>query len=1108
MAQPTFLVGPAGSGKTTRLLDRYRVTLRSAPIGGVLWLTPTARAGRELRQQLLNAELPACLRPGIHTFTQFADAILEHAGIPIRPISNWQKRELLEELVQAAAARKRGGLKHFGGIADKPGFLDQLTGFVSELKRLEIWPDEFETACQQRGYSDKDRELVTLYRDYQELLVKFQLYDVEGRFWEARELIRNGHVRPFERLELIVVDGFTDFTRTQHEMLQLLAARTPELWISLPLEPDTERPDLFGKTTRTLRELRQRHPGSKLEWVDRPAKPAWPGLAHIERHLFSDPRHAQPLSDGTGLHLVAAARQDGEIEVIGRRIKKLLLGGPQQPPVRPGDIVVVFRSLTEQGPLVREIFTRLGLPFALESARNLTAAPSLCALQGLLQLLVEDWPFRQVLSVLSNSLLQWSPLPADSRDALLAQAQLLVRRLQIHRGAVPLLERAAAVAQAMPTDESDVDDVAPAELNPLPVLEHLHATLNALPQQATPAEWEAALKALARQFGLWTDAPAANGTGPDPAWNAFWDALRETEQLSQLLQRSPPQWNRQAVLDQMDQLLKYTSLPESSDETGCVRVLSAQSARHLHVPYLFAAGLSEKSFPPSDRDDRLYGDAEYQQLNAQGLTLVDRAQRSQEEMLLFYGMLTRATRQLTLSYPALDEKAQPLCASPYLSEVERVCGAQGLRREDCPDLTPTVHVADLLCGDDWRLAAVHLSRAKETPQQERGAALLAGLWKTQAADNLCAGLQQIQSRATVTGFGPYEGLLTSDFVQAQLTRRFGPGHCWSVSQLEEYAYCPHKFYLHRVLNIRPLPELSLELDYFARGGLLHAVLAELHRKWNEQHGGPCGIEPPSVAELLLRFNELVDHCARDLTKEGGVAVALDEINRRVVRDFGPQYLAQAVKYQQAADPAALQPVMQPAFFEVAFGPDKSTDTADPISTDDPFELRHGDEQIKLAGRIDRIDLGQIGAHKVFSVIDYKSGGANKLDEDAVTKGRSLQLPLYALVAEQFLLAAEQATPWQIGHWFFKDKPGFTAKPLKAQKLENGQLLPTEEWERIKQKLSDKVVTIVRGIRAAEFPVACDEEDCTSRCDYKTVCRIHQIRALRKTWPLELPPNPS
>jgi hypothetical protein len=41
---------------------------------------------------------------------------------------------------------------------------------------------------------------------------------------------------------------------------------------------------------------------------------------------------------------------------------------------------------------------------------------------------------------------------------------------------------------------------------------------------------------------------------------------------------------------------------------------------------------------------------------------------------------------------------------------------------------------------------------------------------------------------------------------------------------------------------------------------------------------------------------------------------------------------------------------------------------------------------------------------------------------------------------------------------------------------------------------------VRNIRHGDFPVASRNDQCTSYCEFRTVCRVSQIRSLNKTWP--------
>ena len=55
------------------------------------------------------------------------------------------------------------------------------------------------------------------------------------------------------------------------------------------------------------------------------------------------------------------------------------------------------------------------------------------------------------------------------------------------------------------------------------------------------------------------------------------------------------------------------------------------------------------------------------------------------------------------------------------------------------------------------------------------------------------------------------------------------------------------------------------------------------------------------------------------------------------------------------------------------------------------------------------------------------------------------------------------------------------------------------WRDRTAAILDKVFSLVRGIRAGEFPMASLDEHCTGYCPFKTVCRVNQTRSLGKTW---------
>ncbi|MEX0586218.1 MAG: UvrD-helicase domain-containing protein, partial [Pirellulales bacterium] len=734
-ATTTVVCGAAGSGKTDWLVERYRQALLGGEPGGALWLAPNRRGVDSIRRRLISGRLPACLAPGVCTFERFAGSIVDYAPLALRPLSALLKRRLLKDIVAELAAS--GGLAHFHAIAHTDGFLDTLCEFVSELKRDEIWPDHFEAACRKRGLAAKDSDLLAIYRRYQDLVTAHQLFDAQGKFWSAREMLRQGHRGPTERLRLIVADGFSDFTYTQHEILELLAETADQIIISLPLEAaDGPRSELFAKPRRTLDILTRDHIGLSVRVqalaVDQQPEgctptggtAASPAMQAIAASLFSDPREAPPPVPSPDVEILASAGPLGEVQDIARRVKKLLTEGDEQNERRrvlPDEIVVVWRSLTAAAPLVREVFTEFGLPYAIESRRALGEIPAMRTLMSLFDLVEEDWPFRTLLAVVGNNEIR--PL-GERTAAARVVAEKAIRLLKLAHGREDLLNRV--------------------ERGEARFLFALDRALGRLPESASPEDWAAALERLATDLGMMGDPDeSSHAQAGAAAWDALLAALRNTGRLAGWLERSPPRWSRQDFFAAVREILRAQPLDEPCDESGCVRVLEAPSVRSLDVPYLFVAGLSEESFPARMGEDHVYQEYERRHLAELGLPLSHGAQRSSDEKLLFYEVITRARRRLWLSFPSLDDAAEPLLASPFLAEVERVLGGT-LTRPGPPDLRPVPRAGLPLCATDLRVQGVDL--ALDEGNVSLLAAMLSDMGHAPAAEHILAGLEAIAAR--------------------------------------------------------------------------------------------------------------------------------------------------------------------------------------------------------------------------------------------------------------------------------------------------------------------------------------------------------------------------
>ena len=417
-----------------------------------------------------------------------------------------------------------------------------------------------------------------------------------------------------------------------------------------------------------------------------------PAVDHVERWLFANPRKLEPAADGRGIEIVAAAGVTQEIESLARRIKRLLVDGDAAAgEVRPSDILVVFRSLADTADRLRQVFAEFGIPLVIGAERTLHQAPLMSALVAWLRLKLDNWPFRQLLAVLGHNYFR-PTCAVEKRDrgcrrraprAAFANPRRLpaaVRRCRPRQNTPPATKPPPTIEQCTP---------ATTHSSPGRFWTAWTVPLDALPQHATLTEWSAAIAALAQDVGLLTAAqngPAASAALDLAAWQTLTDALNDFATLADWTGEEPARLTLADFVAQLEEVLRCERLPLDADETGRVRRLVGRKRAHLAAPYVFVAGLSERAFPSHQREDCLASELERGELHSAGLPLAGPTERGQNEMLLFYEVVTRATRRLVLSYPAIDAAAQPLSPSPYLAELERACGEGRVERHVEPRL--------------------------------------------------------------------------------------------------------------------------------------------------------------------------------------------------------------------------------------------------------------------------------------------------------------------------------------------------------------------------------------------------------------------------------------
>ena len=271
---------------------------------------------------------------------------------------------------------------------------------------------------------------------------------------------------------------------------------------------------------------------------------------------------------------------------------------------------------------------------------------------------------------------------------------------------------------------------------------------------------------------------------------------------------------------------------------------------------------------------------------------------------------------------------------------------------------------------------------------------------------------------------------------------------WSVSGLETYLECPFKFFARYVLRLEEEPEDEEVMDPRRQGQFVHAVFEDFFREWQQRGHG--AITPGSLEEARRMFETIVDRRLAHETFSDAEA-ALERT--RLLGSPAAAGLGEAVFRMEAERPV---PVVE-RLLEYTVNGELTVTTA------------AGTRSVALRGKADRIDLLDDGT---FRLIDYKLGWPPD-------RTRALQLPLYALFAEQ-RLHNHRGRRYVLGEAAYLAFKG----PRRVVPLFTSPAQRVDVMNKAQERLSSALDAIGRG----EFPPSPDDVYRCETCSFAAVCR--------------------
>ena len=844
MGQITYLCGPPGGGKSSLLAERYRRAVREAGSDSVLWLAPDAATAAGVRDRVVTAA-GGLYDPRLFTFPALANALLNANHETVAGLEPCQRTLLAGEV----ARRPEVGFPP--ALVARPGFIRALCAFVDELKRAAVDPRDF-TATLTRVFPGEGRAiaLARFYDQYQGLLTEQHLFDEPGLFWWARHLLSTGRCAPLEAVQLVLVDGFTDFTTTQLQVLYHLARRADETLVTLPLLESDERADLFAAPARLLERLRSEVGEGRVERLEACAGRPAP-LCHLIDNLFLlQPR--ERVEPAGAIALIAAPGVLAEVREVLREVKTLLLDG-----VRPEEIGLVFRTLEPYRRALLEVARETGVPLALAGEEPVTARPSVQVVLDLLAVPLRDYRQADVVKLLKSNFINAAALApgaaaapggevsAEEFEAVACAARVLGGREGWPRQ-LDLYARRLAYESDLAAGGGGEDEETEGFRDPLAIAAESAALarcralflgladrLAALECEQRRAEHVRALADLLDELDL-----AGRLVHPDAcpemaaniaAYEALIEALGALADADRRLPTATP-IPFAAFAAEVASLAAETLYRLPLRTEGHVVALDVHGARQVRRPYLFLGGLVESVWPQVRGEKPFFDDRERLRLQRAGLALDLAGDLQREEAYLFYLACAAAERRLTFSYPTVDSEGRPLLRSHYVDEALGVFAGGSVvpRQRLLSDVL--VRPAEAACPRELLETAVAADQALWD-----GYAVAAPPAVARRAEHVFACAEVERRRTSREPLESHDGVLADPALLARLAQRYGPQYQWSATALGTYGGCPFRFFVGRVLGLETVEAPGEEVEALDYGNAVHRILQRFFTRWQEQH---------------------------------------------------------------------------------------------------------------------------------------------------------------------------------------------------------------------------------------------------------------------------------
>ncbi len=1026
--------------------------IKSKGIDSFLLIVPTNRKNRAIKKEIISSSRGHTSgRINIETIGTYSTKILfEDVSARGKILTEAASAVLLKQAFDITE------LKYFSNYKNgvPSGTVERIKNVINEYKKHGITPGLLREELKKLEGSEKIKaeDIAAVFEVYQKKINALKVMETGDIYTAVNSLNDDDFQKKFKVLypfvNLIIINGFDEFTLPEIEIIDKTSA-LPSIRQYIGFDYYSGNNSIFSHLDdcydrlikKEFKEVQDLSPFVLNEFN-----------RTVREELFNKKNNHHEHIDK--ITVMPAAKREEEVVLIAKEIKELISDNN----IEPHKICVVFNLIQNYSNIIRDVFPVYGIPFNLTDRYSLSTSQTVIAVINFLEILENDFYYKNIFRALTGGFIKLSTV--DLSNLLKASVNLKIIsgfnnwKMQLKDALLKTGDDDDSVKRF----EKKVYEKALADV------ETIYKILKPFSKKLTIEEFQHTLRDLIHSLSIPLNI-LKNGGGAieknTKAISSFLETVDEMLELFIIEHGSEKQFPLTFYLDYLRTAVTATRYNIKEKPGYGVQVTTLNEIRGLQFDYLFIAGMCDGDLPTRYQPEIFFS----------GSYARKESKHQTEERYHFYQALCSWNNRLYLTYPQQDAKKE-LARSNYLNEFLSLFQAGTKSKKGYDNFVYSV---------DELLSIFGQNQTDEIKE------LLAE--NNIDAESITNSIKVNEERHTNSDSeSPFAGYIGSELNNGEKIlldelkdREF------SISQLENYAKCPYKYFVERILKLESSEEPSEEIESLELGSLLHNILFKFYMEVQEKGLILTGA---SEGDLHSAENILFAEAERQIG-EANLSSPINFFEKEKILGVNGDR-KKSLLYLFLTEEQKSEDGFVPWFFEISFGGiKKDVSGTNSLLT----ELIAGNTKVR--GKIDRIDLHE--GDKKFKVIDYKLSG-KKPSFDDLNSGISLQLPLYMFAAKELIKAQLNFDADALGAEIYSLK--FNEKlfgRLQVKTAEKMGKLSTEEIESSNKKIIDICIeainSYVKLISEGNFNLTRlhdREKQVCGYCSFRSVCRIQDI----------------